>query len=132
MLPEPEVATGLAWYLWLGPAPERSFHSVYHPYRWRGWLDFGTGALETMGCHLLDVAFWGLKLGEAKSVTVEAESTGTNGQTYPEASTIRYHFPARSDLPPVEITWYDGGRQPFHPKGIQKRLESVRALPVEV
>lgn len=107
---------GLAWDLWLGPASERTYDPAYHPYRWRGWLDFGTGALGATGCQLLDVAFWGLKLGEAKSFSVEAESTGTNGETYPNESTIRYRFPARGDLPPVEITWYDGGRQPTRPK----------------
>jgi predicted dehydrogenase len=111
----PPMPEGLAWDLWLGPAPERAYHPAYHPYRWRGWLDFGTGALGAMGCHLLDVAFWGLDLGEAKSFSVEAESTAMGGETYPEASTIRYHFPARGDLPPVLVTWYDGGRQPARP-----------------
>jgi predicted dehydrogenase len=107
---------GLAWDLWLGPAPERPYDPAYHPYRWRGWLDFGTGALGTMGCHLLDVVFWGLELGKAKFFSVEADSTGVSGETYPTASTVRYRFPARGDLPPVEITWYDGGRQPTRPE----------------
>ena len=110
------IPAGLDWDLWLGPAAERNYHPAYHPYRWRGWLDFGTGALGAMGCHLLDVAFWGLKLGQANSFSVEAESTGSNGETYPEASTIRYRFPARGDLEPVEITWYDGGRRPPRPE----------------
>jgi predicted dehydrogenase len=109
---------GLDWNLWLGPAPERSYDPAYHPYRWRGWQDFGTGALGAMGCQLLDVAFWGLELGGAKRFSVEAESTGTNGETYPTASTIRYRFPARGDLPPVVVTWYDGGRQPPQPDGL--------------
>ena len=107
---------GLAWDLWLGPAAQRSYDPAYHPYRWRGWLDFGTGALGAMGCQLLDVAFWGLELGGTKSFSVEAESTGTNGETYPKASTVRYRFPARGDLPPVVINWYDGGRQPSRPE----------------
>lgn len=111
----PPVPKGLDWNLWLGPASDRSFNPAYHPYRWRGWLDFGSGALGSMGCQLLDVAFWGLDLGAARSFTVEAESTGVNGETYPKASTIRYHFPARGDLPPVTLTWYDGGRQPSRP-----------------
>jgi hypothetical protein len=68
-----------------------------------------------MGCHLLDVAFWGLELGTAKSFSVEAEPAGTNGETFPKTSTIRYRFPARGDLPPVAITWYDGGREPSRP-----------------
>lgn len=111
----PPIPKGLEWDLWLGPAPERNFNPAYHPYRWRGWLDFGTGALGAMGCQLLDVAFWGLELGSAKTFTVEAESTGVSGETFPEASTIRYYFPARGDLPPVTLTWYDGGRQPSRP-----------------
>ena len=111
----PPVPKGLDWNLWLGPAPDRSFNPAYHPYRWRGWLDFGSGALGSMGCQLLDVAFWGLELGGATSFTVEAESTGVNGETYPKASTIRYRFPARGELPPVTLTWYDGGRHPSRP-----------------
>jgi predicted dehydrogenase len=110
------MPAGLAWDLWLGPAPERAYHPAYHPYRWRGWTDFGTGALGAVGCHLLDVAFWGLELGKVRSFSVEAESTGMGGETYPEASTIRYRFPARGDLPPVQITWYDGGRRPSRPE----------------
>jgi predicted dehydrogenase len=114
----PPPPQGLAWDLWLGPAPERSYDPAYHPYRWRGWVDFGTGALGAMGCELLDVAFWGLELGRADSFQVAAESTGVNGETYPVASTIRYRFPARGDLPPVEVIWYDGGRQPPRPDGL--------------
>ncbi len=115
--------SGLDWDLWLGPAPERPYHSAYHPYRWRGWLDFGTGALGAVGCHLLDVVSWGLRLDEAESFTVSAESTGVTDETYPKASTIRYRFPARADMPPVVITWYDGGRRPPSPKGLPYRRE---------
>jgi predicted dehydrogenase len=112
----PHAQPGLEWDLWLGPAPARVYHPSYHPYRWRGWSDFGTGALGAMGCHLMDVICWGLKLGEAKSVSVEAESTGINGETFAKASTVRYRFAARGDLPPVTVTWYDGGRQPESPE----------------
>jgi len=111
-----DVPTGLDWDLWLGPAPARPYHPAYHPYRWRGWVDFGTGALGAMGCQLLDVAYWGLKLGEATHFSIEADSTGVNGETYPAASTIRYRFPARGEMPAVEIIWYDGGRQPPRPE----------------
>jgi predicted dehydrogenase len=114
---------GLNWDLWLGPAPERGYHPAYHPYRWRGWLDFGTGALGAMGCQLLDVAFWGLKLDQVTSFTVQAECAGVNSETYPRASTIRYDFPARGDQPPVTITWYDGGRQPAQPEGLPSLRE---------
>jgi predicted dehydrogenase len=119
----PPTPEGLAWDLWLGPAPERSYDPAYHPYRWRGWVDFGTGALGAMGCQLLDVAFLGLELEKAGAFQVSAESTGAAGETYPAASTIRYRFPAREDLPPVEITWYDGGRQPPAPAGLPYHRE---------
>ncbi len=113
--PGARVPSGLAWDLWLGPAPKRAFDPAYHPYRWRGWQDFGTGALGAMGCHLLDAAFWGLYLDTTKTFVVEAESKGVNDETYPEASTVRFRFPTRGDQPPVTITWYDGGRQPAAP-----------------
>jgi len=114
----PPLPEGLAWDLWLGPSPQRSYDPAYHPYRWRGWVDFGTGALGAMGCQLLDVAFWGLELEKAAAFHVAAESTTAAGETYPAASTIRYRFPARGDLPPVEIIWHDGGRQPPRPDGL--------------
>jgi len=106
----------LDWDLWLGPAPDRPHHSDYHPYNWRGWRDFGTGALGAMGCHVMDGAFWALKLGEAATFTVEAESVGGTDESYPNASTVRYRFPARGDMPPVTLVWYDGGRRPPRPK----------------
>jgi len=117
--PPPE----LDWDLWLGPAPERSYNPAYHPYRWRGWIDFGTGALGNMGCQLLDVAFWGLKLGEAESFEIKADCEGRNEETYPETCTVRYRFPERRDFPPVQLTWYDGGRQPACPEGLPYKRE---------
>lgn len=113
---QPPVPDGLNWDLWLGPVPQQAYHRAYHPYRWRGWTDFGTGALGAMGCHLMDLAFWGLELGRASMFTIEADSTGLGQGSYPEASTIRYRFPARGDLPPVQITWFDGGRRPAAPE----------------
>ena len=111
----PSAPSSLDWNLWLGPVQERPYHSAYHPYRWRGWQDFGTGALGAMGCHVMDAPFWALKLGEASSFSVEADSTGVNSETYPRASTVRYTFPARGDMPPVTVTWHDGGRLPERP-----------------
>ena len=115
----------LAWDLWLGPAARRGYHPAYHPCNWRGWVDFGTGALGAMGCHILDAAFWALRLGQANSFTVEASSTGTNGQTWPKASTVRYKFPARGNMPPVTVTWFDGGRRPPRPPELPKTREHV-------
>ena len=106
----PDVPDWLDWDLWLGPAPERPYHSAYVPFKWRGWWDFGTGALGDMGCHNSDVAFWSLGLRDPK--TVEAESSGVNDETAPKWSVVRYVFPARGDRPEVRFTWYDGGKKP--------------------
>jgi predicted dehydrogenase len=100
----------LDWELWLGPAPKRPYHSSYLPFNWRGWWDFGTGALGDMGCHNIDPAFWALKLEYPQSI--EAESSGINSETAPKWSIIRYKYPARGELPPVDLTWYDGGKLP--------------------
>ncbi len=110
--------SSLDWDLWLGPAPKRDYHRAYHPYGWRGWQDFGTGALGAMGCHVMDAAFWALHLDEADHFAVEACSTGVNEETWPGASVVRYYFPVRGDEPPVTIHWYDGGLKPKRPEGI--------------
>lgn len=104
------VPKQLDWDLWLGPAPWRPYHSAYVPFNWRGWWDFGTGALGDMGIHNADVAFWGLNLGAPSSA--EAEVSDVHAETAPQWSIIRFEFPARGALPPVKLTWYDGGRKP--------------------
>ena len=109
----PPVPETLDWDLWLGPAPYRPYHPCYLPFNWRGWWDFGTGALGDIGCHSLDPVFRALKLGHPTSV--EAACTLVNKETYPVASTVRYQFPARADFPPVKVTWYDGGLRPPRP-----------------
>ncbi len=110
------VPSGLDWDLWLGPAPMRPYSPAYHPYNWRGWIDFGTGALGAAGCFLLAAPYWALKLADAKTVKVEADATGMTKYSYPKASTIRYTFSARANMPPVTLYWYDGGRQPPRPR----------------
>lgn len=109
----PPVPENLDWDLWLGPAPYRPYHPCYLPFNWRGWWDFGTGALGDIGCHSIDPVFRALKLGHPASV--EAACTLVNKETYPVASTVRYQFPARGDFPPVKLTWYDGGLRPPRP-----------------
>jgi len=109
----PPVPPGLDWDLWLGPAPERPFHPAYHPFNWRGWRDFGGGAIGDMGCYSFDTIFRVLKL-EAPE-TVEASSSELAPETYPKACLIRFTFPARGDRPPVTVTWYDGGLRPPRP-----------------
>jgi predicted dehydrogenase len=112
------VPDGLDWDLWLGPAPVRSFNHVYAPFVWRGWTDFGCGALGDMGSYSYDTIFRVLKL-EAP-VNVEASSTDRYDETYPLASIIRYDFPARGDMPPVRFTWYDGGLKPSRPDELEE------------
>ena len=107
---KPPVPVGVDWDLWLGPAPARPFHNAYVPFKWRGWWDFGTGALGDMACHNWDIAFWALDLGSPTSV--EAKSSKVFVDTAPAWSVIRYRFPARGDLPPVTLTWYDGKKLP--------------------
>jgi predicted dehydrogenase len=83
---------------------------AYHDFNWRGWWDFGTGALGDMGCHIIDAAFWALELGQPESV--ETESAPVNNETAPSWSVVRYQFAARGNLAPVQLTWYDGGKVP--------------------
>ncbi len=106
----PPVPSTLFWDLWLGPAPARPYHPAYHPFAWRGWWDFGTGALGDMGCHIIDTAYWALELGLPTSI--EAEGEPRHPETGPKWSIVRYEFPARKGMPPVRLIWYDGGRKP--------------------
>jgi predicted dehydrogenase len=110
---KPPIPDTLKWDLWLGPAPERSYHPDYLPFRWRGWWDFGTGALGDIGCHRMDPVFRALKLGHPTSV--EGCCTLVNKETYPVASRITYEFPSRPGFPPLTLHWYDGGMKPPRP-----------------
>ncbi|UCG47607.1 MAG: Gfo/Idh/MocA family oxidoreductase [Phycisphaerales bacterium] len=112
----PPVPETLDWDLWLGPAPYRPYNPAYLPFVWRGWWDFGTGALGDIGCHRIDPIFRALKLKYPTSV--EASSTLVNKETYPVASIVTYNFPQRGDLPPVKLSWYDGGIRPPRPAEI--------------
>lgn len=115
----PQVPATLDWNLWLGPVAERPYHPAYAPHNWRGWWDFGTGALGDMGCHIIDHPVWALNLGAPTSVqsrtTVDGsflEGNKRNFESFPIAAIITYEFPARGNLPPVTMTWYDGGLMP--------------------
>ena len=107
----PPVPQEIDWDLWIGTAPVRPYHPAYVPFKWRGWLDFGTGSVGDMGIHNAAMAWVGLELGVPQSVEVIATS-GVNRETYPAWSTLRFEFPARGPLPPVTMYWYDGGKQP--------------------
>jgi len=123
----PPVPDTLDWENWVGPAPMRPYNPAYLPFVWRGWLDFGTGSLGDMGCHIMDHPFWALKLGHPSSVEgdnalrcVKMWEKVENKETYPDASIVRYEFPARGDMPPVQLTWYDGGLKPPRPAELEK------------
>lgn len=106
----PPVPEYLDWDLWLGPAPYRPYHPAYVPFRWRGWKDFGNGGLGDFFCHYCDLAFWALDL--RYPLTIEAEGPPPHPESTPPWLIVRYEFPARGDLPPVKLTWYDGGKRP--------------------
>lgn len=110
------------WDVWLGPSAWRAYHPAYHPFAWRGWWDFGTGAVGDMGAHLIDQPFWALNLGAPK--TIQASSTPFNKDSYPLAEIITYEFGARGEMPPCRLIWYDGGLTPARPMG----LDSGRML----
>ena len=133
----PPVPATLNWDLWLGPAPMRPFNPAYLPFKWRGWWDYGTGALGDIGCHAFDPVFRALKLGQPLSV--QAASTRVNQETYPLGSGVTYEFPARpaapqsnnvhvtslsgavaggGEMPPCMLCWYDGGLRPPRPDGL--------------
>lgn len=105
------VPAHLDWELFLGPAPHRDFApDVYHPGAWRGWWDFGSGALGDQGCQLLDLPFRTLDLGAPTRIA--AAHSGHDRERYPAWSVIRYDFPERGERPSVRMFWYDGGKRP--------------------
>ncbi len=111
--PKPEdVPASLDWEAWIGPAPMRPYAKGYHPFAWRGWLDFGTGALGDMACHTANMAFRACSL--ASPTEIEADATDVNDETYPSSAKIRYQYPKRGDKPhesALTFWWYEGKRQ---------------------
>jgi predicted dehydrogenase len=122
------VPDQLSWDLFLGPAPACEYHPVYHPFNWRGWTDWGCGAIGDMGAHLIDFAYWALDLGYPTSI--ETVSTPWHGDSFPMATKTYYEFPARGSMPAVKLTWYDGGIMPATPPelGDVKLTESGGAI----
>jgi predicted dehydrogenase len=106
----PPVPPTLDWDLWIGPAPYRPYHPCYLPRQWHFWWDFGGGVLGNVGCHFMDLPFWALKLRHPTSI--EAEGPPVHPETTAPTMTIRYEYPARGDLPPVRLTWYQGRKSP--------------------
>ncbi|MBN2133520.1 MAG: Gfo/Idh/MocA family oxidoreductase [Sedimentisphaerales bacterium] len=114
----PPVPKTLDWDLWLGPARWRPYHKAYVPFAWRGWWDFGCGAMGDMAVHNADPAFFCLDL--KAPVAVEAETSDVNDETLPKWSIITYEFPARGSMPPVTMKWYDGGKMPPRPAELEE------------
>jgi predicted dehydrogenase len=114
----PSVPGTLDWDVWLGPAPFRPYHPAYHPFKWRGLWDFGTGALGDMGAHIMDQPFWALKL--KSPVSVQASSTVYSKDYAPAAEVVTYEFAAREGMPPVTMTWWDGGLMPPRPPELEQ------------
>jgi predicted dehydrogenase len=119
----PVVPGTLSWDVWLGVAQARDYDPAYLPFSWRGYWDFGTGALGDMGCHIMDGAFWALDLDAP--TWVEAISGKMTGISPPQSSMVTYQFPARGSMPPLKWIWYDGGLQPIPPHD----FEMDRQLP---
>ncbi len=113
-----EVPAELDWDLWLGPAARRPYQEAYTRQKWRGWVDFGAGALGDMGCHILDPVYWSLKLGHPTSVeaTTTVHPEAVRKETFPTAAVITYRYPAREEMPPVRIIFYTGGLRAPRPE----------------
>jgi predicted dehydrogenase len=124
----PAVPATLDWNLWLGPAPVRPYHPTYLPARWRAWWDFGTGALGDLACHVLDPVFWALNLKYPTSVEACTstywhdffQKTEPKNETYPRSTIVRYQFPERGEMPPLKLTWWDGGLMPPRPDELEE------------
>ncbi|MEO7142665.1 MAG: Gfo/Idh/MocA family oxidoreductase [Bryobacteraceae bacterium] len=117
LLPEQPVPATMDWDVWLGPAEERPYNIGYAPFKWRGWFDYGCGALGDMACHILDPSNWALQLHAPTSVEVVSQEKD-NKYTFPTKSVIRFEFPARGSMPPVTLYWYDGGNLPPRQAGL--------------
>jgi predicted dehydrogenase len=123
----PPVPATLVWDLWLGPAKQRKYHPCYHPVKWRGWLDFGTGSLGDMGCHILDPACWALDLRHPSSITAEVEHVKPDlkNEVFPISAKVTFEFPQRGKLCPMKLVWFDGHFKAPRPS----MLEEGRTVP---
>src|SRR5262245_26730200 len=124
----PGIPNHVRWYEFLGPAHDRPYHPDYQPFNWRGWLDFGTGALGDMACHTINIACMALGLFDPESVEVVDTSGIVDRETYPVWSIIKTNFGAREGRPPLSLTWYDGGNNlPEDKRPVKDMLHGERA-----
>jgi predicted dehydrogenase len=116
----------LNWDLYLGPGPQVEYHPIYHPFNWRGWVDWGTGALGDMAAHLIDHPYWALGLTYPTSVEATGTSFGLDEKgkpaSYPLATKVVYQYPERGSQPPVTLTWVDGGLMGMRPKQLPDNI----------
>lgn len=116
--PKQAVPDSLDWDLWQGTALERDYNEDICPFKWRGFWDYGCGALGDIGCHMMDAAFWALDLGSPSSVS--ADTTEFDDVIAPKETTLVYEFPAKGERPPIKVTWMDGGRMPSQPEELDE------------
>jgi len=121
-----DVPKNLNYDLWLGPAPEKSYHPDTTHFAWRGLWDYGTGAMGDMGAHTFDAPIWALNLG--MPTKIQATTTPYNNEYLPVAESVTYEFPARGAMPPVKVTWSDGGIKPSRPTGLEADRRLREAL----
>jgi hypothetical protein len=133
---EDPIPDELDWDAWIGPAPMRPYkEGVYHSFKWRGWVDFGTGALGDMACHTTNMPVMALKLWDPIAVTAVRNPGIFEGETYPGSSSLMFEFPEREGLPACKFYWYDGGNLPDEqilaklPKSFLERIERQRSDP---
>ncbi len=120
-VPGQKTPRGVDWELWQGPVARRRFSDAYVTQRWRGWWEYGVGALGDIGCHCLDAPFWALKLGMPSAVDVELDEPANDHYT-PFGAHVTYHFPARENMPPVKLHWWEGRPRP-------PKLPGMKELP---
>ena len=124
--PARPVPSGLDWDVWLGPAPVREYHDGLHPHDWHSWRDFGNGTIGNMGCHIINHAYWALKLGSPVAVELE-EVNGGSDDFWPVGTRIRWDFAARGEMAPVKLYWHDGlaKGKPFNEKTVPGTYKHV-------
>ncbi len=124
----PGIPNNVRWYEFLGPAHDRPYHPDYQPFKWRGWLDFGTGALGDMACHTINIACMAFELFDAEEVEVLDTSGIVDHASYPTWSIIRTKFGARNSRGPLSLTWYDGGdKLPEDKRAYKQHLHGAKA-----
>ncbi len=122
------VPKGLDWEQWIGPSPFRDYHATLHPHTWHSWIDYGNGSLGNMGCHIMNHAYGALNLKSPTCIEVEELYGGTD-ECWPVGTRIRWDFPARGDMAPVKLYWYDGliKGEPCNRKNVDEPYKHVRA-----